>query len=299
MMPSLPWPIGRFFLIIGIIIVNLFVNQTNCSANVIPLSAPFVYPSLVISSNQKETTQAPHRRALIPPFIDNYASIESLLILPDWQGAVQMSRPPPTDPPSILAQNIAQSDQFHVLYAPTSAYDASWFRLAKEDLPLLDPAIHLAHATKLIFQTPDQNFMIWPSQAWAISEQITLSRTVTGLARLQDVLYPATAEVTLDIFDRAGDIKLFTELPHKMVTHHISYQMHELADTGFVTQQAFAVSQSGAMPIQLLLGMTSPPDSVVFIIFHNLQDIMGKDDLQAGILSNLPPSILDPITLFH
>ena len=299
MMPSLPWPIGRFFLLIGIIIVNPFFNQTNCRANVIPLSAPFVYPSPVISINQKETNQAPHRRALIPPFIDNYASIESLLILPDWQGAVQLSRPPPTGPPFILAQNIAQSDQFHVLYAPKSTYDATWFRLAKEDLPLLDPAIHLAHTTKLIYQTPDQNFMIWPSQAWAISEQMTLSSTITGSARVQDVPHPATAEVTLDIFDRAGDIKLFTELPHKMVTHYISYQMHELADTGFVTQQTYAVSQSGAMPILLFLGMTSPPDSVVFIILHNLQDTTGKDDLQAGILSNLPPSILDPFALFH
>ena len=186
-----------------------------------------------------------------------------------------------------------------MLYAPTSPFDASWFRLAREDLLLLDPAIHLTHATQLIYQTPDHNFMIWPSQAWVISEQMTLSRTIAGLVRLQDVLHPTTAEVTLDIFYRTGDIKLFTELPHKMVTHHISYQMHDLAGTGFVTQQTYAVSRTNDMPIQLFLGMTSPPDSVVFIAFYNLQGTTGKDDLQAGILSTLPLSTLDPITLFH
>ena len=125
MMPSFLWPIGRFFLMIGIIIVNPFHDQTNCRANVIPLSPPLGYLFHSAAGNQKQTNQAQSRRALISPSIDNCASIESLLIMPDWEDAIHRSRPPQIDRSFILAQNMAQADQFQVLYAPTSAYDTS------------------------------------------------------------------------------------------------------------------------------------------------------------------------------
>lgn len=298
MTSSIHWPIHRFLLLVGMILFNPIDHRPNCKANVIALSAPTHYPSAVVS-NQNALNLIADRRVVIDPFADIYASIESTVSLPDWEEAIQISRPPPTDPSSILAQNMAQADQFQVLYAPTSAYDASWFLIATQDLPLVDPAIHMNHATKLTYRSPDQSFMIWPSQAWTISEEITLSRTIAGLAQIQDALHPATAEVMLDIFHRTGDIRIVTELPHRIVAHHIPYQMQDLADIGFVTQQTSAISGANETPIQLFLGMTSPPDSTVFIIVHTIQETVGKDDLQAGILSNLPPSILDPITLFH
>ena len=241
MMPSFLWPIGRFFLMIGIIIVNPFHDQTNCRANVIPLSPPLGYLFHSAAGNQKQTNQAQSRRALISPSIDNYASIESLLIMSDWEDDIHRSRPPQIDPSFIIAQNMAQAYQFQVLYAPISAYDASWFLIATQDLPLVDPAIHLNHATKLTYCSPDQSFMIWPSQAWTISEEITLSRTIAGLAQIQDALHPATAEVMLDIFHRTGDIRIVTELPQKIVAHHIPYQIQDLADISFVTQQTSAI----------------------------------------------------------